>query len=98
MATSPLLDIEETLEWGPLTYDIWYRLASTLKWATKEGKVIEAKLHLKPILKLREVRNMENIEFYGDKGGYCSKNDVSSSKCDIENGVLCHVMRDMMHD
>ncbi len=69
-----------------------------MKWATEEGKVVEAKLHLKPIIKLREVINMQDIEFYGDKGGYCSKSDVSSCEREIESGVPCQVMRDMMHD
>jgi hypothetical protein len=69
-----------------------------MKWATKEGKVIEAKFHLKPILKLREVKNMKDIELYGNKGGYCSKSDVSSCECDIKSGVPCQVMRDMIHD
>jgi hypothetical protein len=49
--------------------------------------VIEAKLHLKPILELRKVKNMQDIELYGDKRGYCSKSDVYSCECDIESGV-----------
>jgi hypothetical protein len=60
--------------------------------------VIEAKLHLKPILEFKEVKNMQDIELYGDKRGYCSKSDVYSCECDIESGVRCQVMRDMMHD
>jgi hypothetical protein len=68
-------------------------LTSTLKWATKERKMIEAKIHLKPILELIEVRIMQDIELYGDKGGYCSKNE-----CDTKSGVPCQVTRDMIHD
>jgi hypothetical protein len=31
VAAFPFLDIEETLEQGPLTYDIWYKLSSAFK-------------------------------------------------------------------
>ncbi len=51
--------------------------------------MIEVKLHLKPILELREVKNMQNIELYGDERGYCPKNDVYSCECDTKNGVPC---------
>jgi hypothetical protein len=74
VSTSPLLDIDEDLDKGCLTYDIWGRSIQSPNAAAEKEKVSDPFWHLKSIQELKKVRTKSYHILWGEpKDGYCEE-------------------------
>jgi hypothetical protein len=77
VSTSPLLDIDEDLDTGCLTYDIGWRSIQSPNAAIEEEKVNDPFWHLKSIQELKKVRTKYYHILWGElKDGYCEEADA----------------------
>ncbi len=77
VSTSPLLDIDEDLDTGCLTYDIGWRSIQSPNAAVEKEKVNDPFWHLKSIQELKKVRTKYYHILWGElKDGYCEEADA----------------------
>ncbi len=98
MLAFPLRNMEEDLNLACFTYDIWLRLILCLEAVVAKKMKVNEPFHLMSIKELKEVRNKYDHILWGEEGGYCEEGGDENYECEMESGVDCCTLKDIMHE
>jgi hypothetical protein len=94
----PLLMVEDTLEPVVLTFDVFMCSVETLSNASHSRKhgIVDQPLHSLPLPSFHQGKNTHDLLMWPNVDNYYS-DTLNEYECDIEFGLPCAIVRDVMH-